>query len=91
MFTCTKPHGVLGSVPGLEQSSPFFFCCQDFEEDLMAVAIKTRLLERSALVAELHPDETRRMQLEMEEQATRTVRQETKMRRQKWCQRKTER
>lgn len=36
--------------------------------------IKTRLLERSALVAELHPDASRRVELEMEEEATRTVR-----------------
>lgn len=36
-------------------------------------AIKTRLLRRSALVAELHPDKTRQIEMQLEEQATRTV------------------
>lgn len=37
------------------------------------MAIKTRLLERSALVAELHPDALRTIELDLEEQAKRTV------------------
>lgn len=47
---------------------------QDLMETIRVQNRKTRLLERSALVAELHPDQVRREELRLEEQGQRTVR-----------------
>lgn len=39
------------------------------------VAIKTKLQERAALVGELHPDKTRQIELQLQEEGSRTVRE----------------
>eukprot|EP00752_Nemacystus_decipiens_P012638 g11193.t1 len=45
----------------------------DIDKDLSAIAIKTQLQARAALVAELHPDKTRQIELQLQEEGSRTI------------------